>query len=102
MRFFSKYEKILSLEELKCDRDNAQRAYEHFFKIPGDREQREILICHGNIIRYFLSRVMNAPPDIWTSMDIRNGSVSEVAVTEGRLRVTAVSGVGHIPPSLWM
>lgn len=98
---FSDYFKDYSPEQLQRDREQAEQAYEKFFRLNRRGERREVLVCHGNIIRYFLSRVMQAPPVVWGGMDVRQGSVSEVELQAAWQRVNALSDVGHLPTALW-
>lgn len=98
---FAEYFQDCPPEQLERERQQAERAYQKFFKLNRRGERREVLVCHGNIIRYFLSRVMQAPASIWTGMDVRQGSVSEVELQAAWQRVNALSDVGHLPPELW-
>jgi serine/threonine-protein phosphatase PGAM5 len=98
---FAEYFKDYAPEQLERERQQAERAYQRFFKLTRRGERREVLVCHGNIIRYFLSRVMQAPSSVWTGMDVRQGSISEVELQAAWRRVNGLSDVGHLPPELW-
>lgn len=98
---FPEYFQSLPPAELQRDRAQAERAYAKFFRLNRRGERREVLVCHGNLIRYLLSRVMQAPPEIWGNLDVRQGSVSEVELQAEWQRVNAVGDVGHMPPELW-
>jgi serine/threonine-protein phosphatase PGAM5 len=98
---FAEYFKDYSPEQLERERQQAERAYQKFFRLNRRGERREVLVCHGNLIRYFLSRVMQAPPGVWSGMDVRQGSISEVELQAAWQRVNALSDVGHLPPALW-
>lgn len=98
---FAEYFKDYPPEQLERERRQAERAYQKFFKLTRRGERREVLVCHGNIIRYFLARVMQAPATVWTGMDVRQGSISEVELQAAWQRVNALSDVGHLPPALW-
>jgi serine/threonine-protein phosphatase PGAM5 len=98
---FPEYFQELPPEILQRDLAQAQRAYARFFRLNRRGERREVLVCHGNIIRYLLSRVMQAPPEIWGNLDVRQASVSEVELQTEWQRVNAMGDVGHLPPELW-
>ena len=98
---FPEYFQKLPPEDLRRDLTQAQQAYTRFFRLNRRGERREVLVCHGNIIRYLLSRVMQAPPEIWGNLDVRQASVSEVELQAEWQRVNAMGDVGHLPPELW-
>jgi len=91
----------LPAERLQHEERQAERAYERFFKLSRRGDQHEIIVCHGNLIRYFLCRVLESPPGAWGRMDVRQGSLSEVVLQPGWCRVNSLSDVGHLPPALW-
>lgn len=64
-----------------------------------ERETIDVLVCHGNVIRYFLCRALQFPPDAWLRFGIRNGSISVLTMRpSGRVSVSVVGETGHMPP----
>jgi len=39
-----------------------------------------ILVCHGNVIRYFLMRAMQLPPGAWLRTSFQNGTVTRLRI----------------------
>jgi serine/threonine-protein phosphatase PGAM5 len=63
-------------------------------------DRHDVLVCHGNVIRWFVSRAVSGDPRHWLSMDIGNGSLTILAVRpDGSVRLVCFSDVGHLPVS---
>ncbi|TYZ57010.1 hypothetical protein PybrP1_003276 [[Pythium] brassicae (nom. inval.)] len=69
-----------------------------------DEEQfsYQVVVCHANLIRFFLCRAMGVPPTgHWGHLEINHCGVSRVDVSEHRpLKILSVNETGHLPPSL--
>jgi serine/threonine-protein phosphatase PGAM5 len=100
-KFFSH----ISDDELQRSRLQLERAYDKFFKPARGTERHEVLVCHGNIIRYFMCRAMGAPFELWHHTDIRNCAITEIVVEpesriKGDIMLASHGDVGHLPPNL--
>jgi len=63
----------------------------------GDR--RELVVAHGNVIRYLVTRALAVDPAAWLGMSIGHASLTVIAIdSQGATRVLAVGDVGHLPP----
>ncbi|HET7080885.1 MAG TPA: histidine phosphatase family protein [Chloroflexia bacterium] len=83
----------------------AAAAYERYFAPPPDGagDAHEIIVCHGNIIRYFMLRVLQAPPDLWIHADIYNCGICEIVVRGERgTQLLSFNDSGHLPAELRM
>lgn len=102
-KFFSH----LSDAYIKKDNKQAQRAFEKFFKpVRGSKVRREVIVCHGNIIRYFMTCVLRVAPQVWHHADIRNCGITEVVLEpepklRGHIMLASHGDVGHLPPTMW-
>jgi serine/threonine-protein phosphatase PGAM5 len=84
-------------EQLVDDFEQAREAWKKYFIPAKGKDRHDIIVCHGNLIRYFVVRALNAPPESWIQMDIYNCSISEVAVeTDGRARLVSHNESGHL------
>lgn len=82
--------------EARLDRDFAR-----FFKPAVGGPQRDLLVCHGDVIRYLVTRAMRVDTRAWLEMSVGNASITVMRVQpDGRMKVIAVGDVGHIPPNL--
>ena len=81
-------------------------------------EQVDILVCHGNVIRYFVCRALQLPPDAWlryasltissscvllyscvlSRFGLHNGSITMIHVRpSGRVGIVTMGETGHMP-----
>ena len=63
-----------------------------------DSDRHEVLVCHANVVRWFVSRVVGGNPAHWSAMEIANGSITIIAVhADGTAKLVMFSDVGHLP-----
>ncbi len=73
-------------------------AWDRWFKPTPERDTYDVLVCHGNIIRWTLMKTVGADTKNWLNMDCGNGSLTIVAVRpDGSTRLVMYSDVGHVP-----
>jgi len=91
-------EKTDSLELIECI-DNLERAFkEYFIPSPDEKDRNDIIVCHGNVIRYFVTKVLRADPLSWLHMSIGNCSLTIIRIMpDGSMKLAAFSDMGHIP-----
>lgn len=59
----------------------------------------DIIVGHGNCIRFFLCRAMQLDPRFWLRMSVFNCGISWVDLdADGVVSVRAVGDTGHLPP----
>lgn len=78
----------------------ADDVFERYFRYSFRDDRREVIVCHGNLIRYLVTRALGAPPELWTNFDIRNCGISEIHIRPEGPLVLAHSDVGHLPVRL--
>ena len=87
--------------ELKACADKLDRAFAQFFVPSPDRDRHDILVCHGNVIRYLITKVLGVDTMSWLQMSVGNCSMTVVRVNpDGSFKLVAVGDVGHLPPNL--
>lgn len=101
-----KYFTGVSTIKLKKHNQQAAKAFDTFFKPARGKVRHEVIVCHGNIIRYFMLRALQAPPQLWHHADIRNCGITEIVLEpepklRGHIMVAAHGDVGHLPVKLW-
>jgi serine/threonine-protein phosphatase PGAM5 len=73
-------------------------AWQRYFVPTPGRDTYDVLVCHGNVIRWTLMRALGAVTKHWSDQDFGYGSLSIIAVRpEGSIRLVMYSDVGHIP-----
>jgi serine/threonine-protein phosphatase PGAM5 len=76
-----------------------ERAFAHYFTPSPDADTSEILVCHGNVIRYFVARALGLDPALWLRMTIANCSLTMIRVrADGTMQLVAFGDMGHLPP----
>lgn len=64
-------------------------------------ERRELLVCHGNVIRYLITRALGLDTEAWLEMSVGHASMTTILVeADGRFKVIAAGDLGHVPPNL--
>jgi serine/threonine-protein phosphatase PGAM5 len=88
-------------EEMERCREQLEAVWEKYFRPSPDADAHDVLICHGNLIRWLTQRATGSDVRNWTSMDIGNASLTGVAVrADGAIRLAMFSDVGHLPAAL--
>jgi serine/threonine-protein phosphatase PGAM5 len=75
------------------------KAFKKYFS-PPKKDSVEVLVCHGNVIRYLVCKAMGVPEEAWINMDIQQCGLSVIEInSKGFLRRQVIShnDVGHIP-----
>jgi serine/threonine-protein phosphatase PGAM5 len=63
-------------------------------------DRRELVVAHGNVIRYLVTKALAVDPMAWLGMSIGHASLTVLTVdAKGAARVIAVGDVGHLPPA---
>lgn len=77
---------------------NLESAWAKYFRPSPDENTHDLLVCHGNVIRWFVNRALANDVRHWTSLDIANASITVIAVRpDGTTRLIVFSDVGHLP-----
>ena len=64
-------------------------------------DRHDLVVCHGNVIRWFVTRALAVDPHAWLGMSIANCSLTVITVqADGAMKVLSFSDAGHIPPNL--
>ena len=73
----------------------------YFAPSPDSTDRHDVLVCHGNVIRYFVTRSLRVDTMSWLQMSIGNCSLTIIRVrADGSTQLVAFSDVGHLPANL--
>jgi serine/threonine-protein phosphatase PGAM5 len=87
-------------EAERC-RDQLEKAFAEFFVPSPGGDTHDVLVCHGNVIRYFVTRVLGVDTMAWLGMSIGNCSLTAVQINpDGSMKLLFFGDVGHLPPNL--
>jgi serine/threonine-protein phosphatase PGAM5 len=87
------------IKKMTKDKAVLDKAFKKHFK-PTAKDSVEILVCHGNVIRYLVAKAMDAHPEAWVKMDIQQCGISVVELkSKGthKMQVISHNDIGHIP-----
>ena len=92
----------LSADQVAEQRARGDQAFERFFRqLDTDEDTHEVIVCHGNIIRYFVCRVLGAPPELWVKMETNHCGITRCSIGwDGQMRLVSLNDTGHLPLSL--
>merc|ERR1719419_208568 len=60
----------------------AFRTYVHRADPSQKNKSIDILICHGNVTRYFVCRALQLPPEAWLRINLQNGSYTTLSISK--------------------
>lgn len=85
-------------DERLADRKRADAAYERFFRTSRS-DRLDIVVCHGNLIRYLVCRAIDVPASRWTRMNSHHCSLTRILVRDtGTVRMVSYNETAHLPP----
>uniref|UniRef100_UPI0037E7C36E serine/threonine-protein phosphatase PGAM5, mitochondrial isoform X2 n=1 Tax=Semicossyphus pulcher TaxID=241346 RepID=UPI0037E7C36E len=77
----------------------AFRRYIHRADPKQKEDSYEIIVCHANVIRYFVCRALQFPPEGWLRMGLNNGSITWLTIRpSGRVALRTLGDSGFMPP----
>lgn len=75
-----------------------QQAWVHFAVPTPNATTHDVLVCHGNVIRWFVCKALGVDLQQWSRMEIANASLTVITVRpDGTTRLEIFSDVGHVP-----
>ena len=90
-----------TLELSECI-ENLEKAFQKFFiSSPDEKDRNDIIVCHGNVIRYFVTKVLKVDTMSWLQMSITNSSLTIFRIMpDGTMKLDAFSDYGHLPENM--
>ncbi|EDV23252.1 uncharacterized protein TRIADDRAFT_5303, partial [Trichoplax adhaerens] len=81
--------------------ESAFRKYFHRADVDQKENSIDVIICHANVIRYFVCRALQLPPEAWLRISIGHCSITTVVIRpSGRVTLRGLGDIGHVPPDL--
>lgn len=87
-------------QKIKADNKRINKAYETYFYKPDKNEEDsyQLIICHGNVIRYFLCRALQIPLFAWFRFSSYNCGITWLVLDdEGSVVLREFGSVSHLP-----
>ncbi len=97
----------MTSDRLRAGQDRADAAFSAFFQPPAqpdtEDEVHDVLVCHGNLIRYLICRTLNVSGSAWGNMIIHQGSISRIMIDDADgIYLMTFNEVVHMPPDIWV
>ena len=90
-----------TISQVTQDRQRADVAFRKYFKVAKRNDRHDIIVCHGNLIRYFVTMVLKAEADSWVRMDLCNCGITQVLVQpDGDMAILCHNDWSHLPKEL--
>lgn len=89
-------------ETIHQDRKRADKAFEQYFTAyDGAAPMHELLVCHGNIIRYLTCKALGINVDTWAKLYINHCGMCIVEITEQKqMRLLACNDTRGLPDEM--
>lgn len=77
--------------------DQVDRAYRRYFRRPATGRECEILVCHGNVIRYLIARALGVDARGWYGFGTSYCGITVVRISRtGSAVVDRYNDTGHL------
>lgn len=77
------------------------QAFEERFIPSTTMAQNDLIVTHGNVIRFFVMKALGVETKAWLGISVAHCSLTVIQVTEkGAFRVLSVGDVGHLPANM--
>jgi serine/threonine-protein phosphatase PGAM5 len=87
--------------ELDAAEAQLNQAFANYYVPAKDADQCDILVCHGNVIRYFVMKALGVDSQAWLGLSVAHCSLTVIQISaNGSCKVLAVGDSGHIPPNM--
>ena len=74
------------------------QAWASYARATAGTTTHDVLVCHGNVIRWFVCKALGVDLNQWTRMDIANASLTVITIrSDGTTRLEIFGEVAHLP-----
>ncbi len=88
-------------DDLAACKAQLDRIFTEYFRPSSGAERTELFVCHGNVIRYLVTRALGVDTAAWLEMSVGHASITKIRIeANGSIKVIAVGDVGHLPPNM--
>lgn len=78
-----------------------EAGFRHYFHRADPSQEKDsytLLVCHANVIRYYVCRALQFPAEAWLRISLNHGSITWISITpSGRVILRALGDSGHMP-----
>ncbi|KAJ2940216.1 hypothetical protein O0L34_g11783 [Tuta absoluta] len=73
----------------------------YFYRAPPEQTQDSytLMVCHANVIRFYVCKALQFPPEGWLRMSLNHGSITWISILpSGNVVLRTLGDTGHMPP----
>ncbi|CAG9559209.1 unnamed protein product [Danaus chrysippus] len=73
----------------------------YFYRAPPEqtKDSYTLLVCHANVIRFFVCKALQFPPEGWLRISLNHGSITWISILpSGNVVLRCLSETGHMEP----
>jgi serine/threonine-protein phosphatase PGAM5 len=86
---------------IRRGKDQADRAYRRYFRGTVGRDTCDVLVCHGNLIRYLVCRALALGKYAWCSLGSAHCGITVIRImANGEVVLDSYNDSGHLPAKL--
>ena len=75
-----------------------EAAWAEYARPTPEHDTHTLLVCHGNVIRWFVTRALGVDTRQWGQMEIANASLTILSIRpDGTTRLVEYDDTGHLP-----
>jgi serine/threonine-protein phosphatase PGAM5 len=87
--------------ELNACKQKLDAAFAQFFQPARDSNRHDVMVAHGNVIRYFVMKALGTDTRAWPNLGVKHASITIIEVHgNGAFQLVAMGDTGHIPANL--
>jgi serine/threonine-protein phosphatase PGAM5 len=96
------YFRDVSAEKITEEQVRMAEVFDTYLRLAdGESDEYDLVVCHGNLIRTVVSRILHMPEHAWIHGDTFNGSITRVRIEAERGPILETyCEVAHFPPDL--
>ncbi len=84
--------------EIAASETQLQAAWTKYMRASPEADTHDVLVAHGNVIRWFVAKAVAGETQMWGNMDIAHASVSVLTVRpDGKVRLVMFSDLNDLP-----
>jgi len=88
---------VIPLKYRAQGKDNLETILKRYFRLPRST-RHEVIVCHGNLIRSLVCRIMNVRLTLWWEMGTANAGITRFTLfSDGNIGLSSYNDVGHLP-----
>ncbi|MDP2917784.1 MAG: histidine phosphatase family protein, partial [Dehalococcoidia bacterium] len=61
-----------------------------------ERNRQTVLVSHEIVVKLIVAHVLGAPYSVYRRFEVANASLSEVRITDGRMKLITLNDTAHL------